>query len=71
LTPGQTTNFTLPCFTVPVGPYTICAWTSLPVDGNAFNDTTCSSSIGIPVFVPTTCDDFESGNQGYPRSSNK
>jgi len=69
LTPGQTANFTLPCFNVPVGPYTICTWTSLPGDGNNFNDTTCSSSIGIPVFVPTTCDEFESGNQGYQTSS--
>jgi hypothetical protein len=69
LTPGQTANFTLPCFNVPVGPYTVCAWTSLPGDGNNFNDTLCVNSLGIPVFTPTFCDDFESGNQGYQTTS--
>jgi len=70
LTPGASAQVTLPCFIVPTGPYTICAYTSLPGDGNNFNDTICSSSIGIPVLIPTSCDDFESGNNGFQDSTN-
>jgi hypothetical protein len=66
LTPGATANFTFPvCDTVPQGPFSVCFWTSLPGDGNNFNDTTCASSIGIPVFQLTACDDMENGNLGY------
>ncbi|MBK9423449.1 MAG: T9SS type A sorting domain-containing protein [Bacteroidetes bacterium] len=65
LTPGATAQVTIPCFVVPVGPYSICAYTGLPGDANNFNDTTCSNSIGIPVLTLTSCDDFESGNNGF------
>ncbi|HRH83775.1 MAG TPA: T9SS type A sorting domain-containing protein, partial [Bacteroidia bacterium] len=47
------------------GPFTVCAYTSLPNDGLPFNDTTCISSTGIPVLTLTSCDDFESGNVGW------
>lgn len=71
LTPGATALFTFPaCDTVPTGTYSICAWTSLPGDQNNFNDTTCINSIGIPVLVPTACDDFESGNLGFQTATN-
>ncbi len=70
LTPGATAQFTFPvCDTIPVGNFTVCAWTSLPGDGNNFNDTTCITSLGIPVFQLTACDDFEQGNQGYQTST--
>ncbi|MBL0340544.1 MAG: T9SS type A sorting domain-containing protein [Bacteroidetes bacterium] len=70
LTPGASASVTLPCFNVPVGTYTICAYTSLPGDGNNFNDTICKSSLGIPVLSLTACDDFESGNAGFQDSTN-
>jgi hypothetical protein len=70
LAPGDTVSFTLPCFTVPAGAFTLCSWTSFPTDGNHFNDTTCINSVGVPVFTLTKCDDLESGNIGYiPTSS--
>lgn len=68
LTPGQVQQVTLPCATFPAGQFTLCAWTSLPGDGNALNDTSCTVLVGIPVITLGTssyCDDFESGNQGW------
>ncbi|HRS08353.1 MAG TPA: T9SS type A sorting domain-containing protein, partial [Bacteroidia bacterium] len=66
LAPGASTVFTItPCLTIPSGPFTVCAYTSLPNDGLPFNDTTCISSTGIPVLTLTSCDDFESGNVGW------
>lgn len=70
LTQGASAQVTLPCFTVPAGNYSICAYTSLPGDGNNFNDTICKSSLGIPVLTLTACDDFESGNNGFQDSTN-
>ena len=69
LTPGATAQVTIPCFVVPNGPYSICAYTGLPGDGNNLNDTVCSSSLGIPVLTLTSCDDFESGNIGFQDST--
>jgi hypothetical protein len=68
LNPGQSQSITLPCLIMPTGSFTLCAWTSLPGDGNALNDTTCTTLIGIPVITVganSICDDFESGNQGW------
>lgn len=66
LAPGASTVFTItPCFTIPSGPFSMCAYTSLPNDGLPFNDTTCISSTGIPVLTLTSCDDFENGNVGW------
>ena len=66
LAPGGSTVFTItPCLPIPSGPFTICAYTSLPNDGLPYNDTTCMSSTGIPVLTLTSCDDFESGNVGW------
>ncbi len=71
LAPGQSVPFTFPACdtTITAGPFTICAWTSLPGDGNNFNDTTCANSLAIPVLIPTSCDDFENGNLGYQNAS--
>ncbi len=66
LAPGASTQFTItPCYTIPSGAFSLCAYTSLPNDGLAFNDTTCMSGVGIPVLTLTSCDDFESGNNGW------
>jgi hypothetical protein len=66
LAPGASTQFTItPCYTIPSGPFSICAYTSLPNDGLAFNDTTCMSGTGVPVLTLSSCDDFESGNVGW------
>ncbi|MEO5571292.1 MAG: T9SS type A sorting domain-containing protein, partial [Bacteroidia bacterium] len=69
LAPGATTSFTMPCFNVPAGQYTICSWTSLTADGNAFNDTTCTQSTGVPIlplsYTSSYCDDFNGPNIGW------
>ena len=66
LTPGATATFTfVACDTIYPGISTICAWTSLPGDQNNFNDTSCTSTLGIPVNQLTACDDFENGNLGF------
>ena len=66
LAPGASTQFTItPCYTIPSGAFSLCAYTSLPNDGLAFNDTTCMSGVGIPVLTLTSCIDFESGNNGW------
>jgi hypothetical protein len=70
LAAGLTTNFTFAVQdSIPVGQFTICAYTSLPGDGNTFNDTSCIQSLGIPVNTITFCDDFESGNLGWQDST--
>ena len=46
-------------FTVPNGTYTICAYTLLGTDGDHTNDTTCKSSIGIPLFTIPYLDTFD------------
>ncbi|HEX5001005.1 MAG TPA: CARDB domain-containing protein [Bacteroidia bacterium] len=69
LGPGATATVTLSSFIVPTGTYTLCAYTQLPGDGNNYNDTTCLSSLGIPVLTLTSCDDFESGNLGWQDST--
>jgi hypothetical protein len=70
LAPGATAQVTLPCFTIPAGQFTICAYTGLTTDSNHFNDTTCSNGTGIPVLALTSCDDFENGNGGWIDSTN-
>ena len=71
LLPGQTTTDTLPCFIIPAGSFSICSWTELitQTDGNHFNDTTCTNSVGVPVIVlsfsNSYCDDFEGPNAGW------
>ncbi|MEP7169003.1 MAG: T9SS type A sorting domain-containing protein, partial [Bacteroidota bacterium] len=73
LLPGASTTWILPvCDTVPSGAYNFCSWTELLVpqtDGNFFNDTSCTQSIGVPTiplsFTNSYCDDFESGNIGW------
>ncbi len=65
LPPGIMVQDTLPCFTVPAGPFSLCAWTDQANDGNHFNDTACADITGVPVLGLSTCDDLESGNQGY------
>ncbi len=69
LAPGATTTDTLPCFNVPSGAFNICSWTELLNDGNAFNDTSCANSVGVPVialsYANDYCDDFEGGNAGW------
>ncbi len=70
LNAGQTAQFTFSTlYTVMTGNNNICAWTELPNDGNNFNDTSCTSSLGIPINSLTFCDDFESGNLGWQDST--
>ena len=70
LAAGASTNFTFSVQdTIPVGQFTICAYTSLPGDGNNFNDTNCVVSLGVPVNTITFCDDFENGNLGWQDST--
>ncbi len=69
LTPGASATLTLPCFTIPQGGFTICAYTQLPGDGNNFNDTTCISSVGVPViglsYTNPFSDNFDGTNIGW------
>jgi hypothetical protein len=68
LNPGQSQQVSLPCVIFPAGQFTLCSWTALLNDGNTFNDTICSTLIGIPVIsvgTSTFCDNFESGNIGW------
>ena len=50
LAPGTTENVILPAFTVPGGFDTICAYTVLPLDGDATNDETCFDFYADPQF---------------------
>lgn len=69
LAPGaSTTDTILPCFNIPQGAFCLQAYTSLPNDGNNYNDSTTMCGVGIPVLNITTCDDFESGNIGWVAS---
>lgn len=69
ITPGATAQVTLPCFTVPVGNFSICAWTELTNDGNHFNDTTCANSFGTPIYSVSQgnpyFDNFNTGATGW------
>lgn len=66
LAPGASTSVAIyPCFTIPAGAFGLCAYTTIANDGNAANDTLCMTGVGIPVLLPTNCDDFEAGNNGW------
>ncbi|NNM15298.1 MAG: hypothetical protein HKO56_01470, partial [Bacteroidia bacterium] len=63
--PGNDTNIIMPTFISPSGQYDVCAWTELPNDGLLFNDTTCGSSVGVPLLGVPYFDDFDTGNVGW------
>lgn len=70
LSPGTTVNDTiLPCYTVSSGQSQICAWTSLINDSFHYNDTSCSSVVGVQTFVindsVSYCDLFDGVNAGW------
>jgi hypothetical protein len=73
LAPGASTTWILPvCDTVPSGAYNFCSWTQLvnpQVDGNFFNDTTCTQSVGVPIlpisYTNSYCDNFDGPNVGW------
>jgi hypothetical protein len=60
LPPNASTNFTFTTqFTAPTGQFTICAWTSLPNDGDLTNDSACKNSTGIPLLPVPFSDNFD------------
>lgn len=67
LLPGliATVTISTPQFTVPTGPFTLCAYTQVTGDGDNSNDTTCMDGIGIPVLTPTACLNFEANNASW------
>lgn len=69
IAPGATVQVTIPCFIIPVGPFSICAWTDLAIDGNNFNDTTCANSFGTPIYPVAQgspyFDNFNTGATGW------
>ncbi|MFI5218790.1 MAG: T9SS type A sorting domain-containing protein [Bacteroidia bacterium] len=65
LAPGATVIDTFPCFNVPPGTYSVCAYTTLAGDSVFFNDTSCVTGFGIPFLTAPVCDDFETGNGGF------
>ncbi|HKR06760.1 MAG TPA: T9SS type A sorting domain-containing protein [Bacteroidia bacterium] len=73
LAAGASTTWILPvCDTVPSGAYNFCSWTEIInplVDGNFYNDTTCTQGIGIPTielsYTNSYCDGFDSANVGW------
>lgn len=63
LTPNSTANVILsPNIIVPLGVNDICAYTGLPGDGDAANDSICKALTGIATFIPTYCDNFDTGS---------
>jgi len=52
-------------YTAPSGNYSLCAWTELVNEQAPLNDTTCTSSTGIPTIVIPYFTDFESGVQAW------
>ena len=50
LTPGSTENVILPTFIIPGGNDTICAYTVLPLDGDATNDESCYAFYADPQY---------------------
>lgn len=66
IAPNTTASINLlPNFIVPSGPFTICAWTEVPGDGDGTNDTTCADFVGVPTLIPTYADDFDGPNAGW------
>lgn len=68
LLPGDSTTVVFPCFIVPAGNYTICAWLNA-ADINLTNDTICEQFTGVQV-IPITdsvsyCDNFDGANYGW------
>ncbi len=58
-TNSNTTHKFSTTFTVPSGPYNICAWTVLATDGLSSNDTTCESRTGLRTDTVTYIDRFD------------
>ena len=50
----------MPSFVVPNNFFDLCAYTSLPGDGNNLNDTICIELFGVPTLGLPYSDDFES-----------
>ncbi len=46
-------------YTVPSGPYSICAWVSLANDADFTNDTTCFNATGLPTDTTTYASNFD------------
>ena len=60
LASNASTNFTFTTqFAAPTGAFTVCAWTSLPNDGDLTNDSACKNSIGIPLLPVPFSDNFD------------
>ena len=70
LLPGASTNVSfLPCFVVPTGNYTLCAWVVANGDTQQLNDTMCAQLTGITLIAITDsisyCDNFDGVNYGW------
>ncbi|HEU4718604.1 MAG TPA: T9SS type A sorting domain-containing protein, partial [Bacteroidia bacterium] len=64
LLPNTTTTYTFTTtFNSPAGPYNLCSWTQLAQDTALWNDTTCHSMMGMPVFPVPFSDNFDGPNQ--------
>ena len=59
LAPSDTISVPVGCYTVPLGDYIVCAWTSAPGDSIAFNDTTCQDATGVFSVSASVCYDME------------
>lgn len=65
LAPNATATFTFTTpFTSPSGAYDLCAWTGLSGDTATWNDTACTTIVGMQVFAVPYFDDFE-GPQNF------
>ncbi|MEO8151014.1 MAG: T9SS type A sorting domain-containing protein [Bacteroidia bacterium] len=65
-----TQTFTCPVpFIAISGSFDICAWTEVPSDGDAANDTTCRTYVGVPTITPTYTDSFDGPNIGWTTES--
>jgi hypothetical protein len=61
---ATTFNFTTP-FTAPVGQYQLCSYTMLTNDGNATNDMTCATVMGIATFNAPWSDNFDGASNYF------
>ena len=72
LAPSATTNFTFVSqFTVPLGLYNFCAYTSLVTDSDHSNDTSCTARQGVPLITLPYFDNFDAGPTVWVDSSSE
>jgi len=70
LQPNSIVNLSVPGFLVPAGQFTVCAFTTLAGDSVHFNDTLCTSVLGIASATIPYTNDFESGPGDFTAYTN-